>query len=88
MKTTKIEVKQDPENQVPIQIIADAIVSISNGIKKLLSGPLSERALIILLTEACPRMGKGYHSKPVTSTHVKAVLKGLQDLERQFIKQK
>lgn len=45
---TKITVKQDENKPVLVEVMAEAIVAISEGIKKLRSGPLNDRALILL----------------------------------------
>lgn len=87
MKTKEIIVKQNEENPVPVEIMAEAIIAISQGVKKLRAGPLNERALLLLITNAAPMAGKSLYSRtPVSQKHVKAVLAGIEQLEREYLK--
>jgi hypothetical protein len=85
MKT--ISVKQNEEKPVPVEVIAESIVAISSGIKKLLKGPLNERALILLIQDAAPAVGR-FKSKPVSQADIKAVITGIESLEETFLKPK
>lgn len=76
------------ETPVPIEVIAESIVSISQGVQKLLAGPLNQNALELLITNACPKAGKGYSAKSMCVRDVRAVLQGLQQLESEYIKPK
>ncbi len=67
---------------IPTEVIADEIRAISQGIKKLRDGRLSERALIVLITHATPTVG---YAK-VSGKTVKAVLEGMESLERVYLK--
>lgn len=86
----KVTVTQPPEkeDEVPTEIIASAIVAISAGVKKLRSGRLTDKALILLIQHACPgkKSRRGY--KPVSATEVRAVLEGLESLGATFLKKK
>lgn len=75
------------QSAVATEVIAEAIVSISQGIKKLLAGPLNEKALLLLITHTCPQWGR-YPKRSVGQREVKAVLEGIQSLEKQFLKPK
>lgn len=89
MKTNqpaKVKVIQNPEDQIPVAVLAEAITSISKGIKALRSGPLTERAIIILIEEASPGIGPKCNRKSVGRPQIKAVLDGMSDLERQFVR--
>jgi len=89
MPNQQIKVTQSAEKPVPVEIIADAILSISKGVKALVAGPLNERALVLLITNASPPMGAtSYNRTPVTQTMVKAVLAGIGSLEREYLKPK
>ena len=81
----KIVVKQDAEKPVPIEVTAESIKAISDGIKKLRAGKLNERALLLLIVQACP-VPKGWPRRPVTTKQVKAVLEGMEQLEREYLK--
>lgn len=68
---------------MPTEVLAQSIVAISDGLKALRSGKLNNRALVLLITHACPRMrGAG----PVSKTHVEAVLAGIENLKREYIR--
>lgn len=83
----QIAVKQSEENPIPVEIIANAIVAISEGMKKIRASRLTERALILLITDASPKYGgKGYHAKHVTASDVRAVLDGIDQLEKLYLK--
>lgn len=86
----KITVKQPPEkeDEVPTEVIAAAIVVISEGIKKLRAGRLNDKALVLLIQHAAPGKKNKFGSKPVTSTEIRAVLEGLEGLQATFLKKK
>ena len=87
--TTEVVVKQNEEKPVPVEVLAEAILSISEGVKKLRAGPLNERALLLLIQNAAPAMKSGrYHRTPVTTKMVNAVLQGMDALEREYLKPK
>lgn len=83
----KLIVKQNEEKPVPVEVLAESIKNISAGVKKLLEGPLNERALLLLIQNAAPSIGS-YPSRKVTNTEVRAVLEGIESLERVYIKNK
>lgn len=72
---------------MPVEVLAESISSIAQGVKKLLAGPLNERALVLLIQNACPQVGK-YPPHAITQKEVKAVLEGLQSLEKEYLKPK
>lgn len=77
--TTKMKVVQKSnEPEVATEVIAQAIIEISEAMKKLKNSRLKERAIIILIKRACPSW--------VTEVQVKAVLTGIADLEKEFIR--
>lgn len=85
----KIEVKQKPENEVPTEVLASSIVEISNGIKKLRSGRLNDRALFLLIQDAAPNGGGGSRGYgKVGIREIKAVLEGIENLEAAFLRKK
>lgn len=87
---TEVIVKQDETNPVPAEVLAEEIQAISAGIRRLLEGRLNERALLLLIQHASPAVKAGrYRSgSPVTVKQVKAVLQGLESLEREYLKPK
>jgi hypothetical protein len=87
MAAKKIVVKQDPEAEVPTEVLADAIVAIAEGVRKLRSGRLQDRTLCMLIADAAPGYG-AYPRKTVSLRDVKAVLDGIEALERTHLKPK
>ena len=78
----KIAVKQKdpPAEEVPVEVIADALVAISDGIKRLRSGALNERALLLLIQHAIPQ------SDRLSVKQIKAVLDGAESLRSNYVK--
>jgi len=84
----KITVKQPADKpEVPTEVIADAIIAISEGVKKLRQGRLTDSALYLLIQRAAPNVGK-YNSTPVSITYIKSVMQGMESLEATFLKKK
>lgn len=48
-KKPKLKIKQDPEEEIPTEIIAKSIVNLSDGFQKLLKGGLRFETVVILL---------------------------------------
>lgn len=88
MPVKKVVVKQDAEKPVPVEVMAEAIIAISTGIKKLLAGPLNERCLLLLIQNAAPSIKGRFDSAPITQKQIKAVLEGIGQLEREYLKAK
>lgn len=84
-----ITVKQTKDAEVPVEVLADAIVAISAGVKKMRAGRLTEDAIILLIQNAAPSIKKGYSGKqPISQKTVRAVLQGMEALERTYLKKK
>lgn len=81
-----ITIINDKENPIPVGVLADAIVSISDGIKKLSNSPLSRRALLLLIADNCAPIGKKYHKKHVSISTIDTVLKSIESLKQVFTK--
>jgi hypothetical protein len=84
----KVVIKQDPDLAVPTEVIATAIESIAEGVRKLRSGRLTDDALVLLITNASPAYGGKYNKSKVGSLAVRAVLEGMENLEREYLKPK
>lgn len=63
---------------VGAELIAEAVIDIAEGMKRLRSGRLTDRAIEVLVKEASPG--------GVTMTQVRNVLTGLERLQREFVK--
>lgn len=83
-KKTDVKVIQQDDKPIPVEVLAQSIKAISDGIKKLRSGPLTDTALILLIQHASPTVGY----QKVTIKHVRAVLDGMESLERTYLKKK
>ena len=83
-----VKVTQNPNTPVvPVEIIAASIKAISEGMKKLRSGPLNDRALYLLIQHAAPNVNGGRWSKSaLTVKQIKAVFEGIESLEREYLK--
>lgn len=88
----KVILKQPapPAEEIPVEVLAAEILSISEGIKKLRAGRLNERALLLLIQHAAPTVKQHgrFSGSPITAKQVKAVLTGLESLEREYLKPK
>lgn len=78
---------QSSQNDVPTEILADSIVAIAEGIRKLRAGRLNERALLLLIQHAAPAPSS-FRTKPVSQKDVRAVLDGIENLEAAYLKKK
>lgn len=79
-KINVVERVAEGEKPIPVEIMAEAIIAISMGIKKLRSTRLNDKALHLLIQHATPLYPK------ITIREIKAVLEGIQDLERMYLK--
>lgn len=72
MKTKVIQ----GEVEIQTEVLADSIKSISDGVKRMRSGKLNDRAIFILISKAS--------NEPLET--VKRVVLGMESLERMFLK--
>jgi len=80
-----VKVVKNPEQPEPTAVIAEAILAISEGVKRLRASRLNDRALVLLIQHACPSVGK-FNQKPVSAKEVRSVLDGIESLEREYLK--
>ena len=71
----KVSVK---ETEAPTEIIADSIVSISEGIRKLRSGRLNDRSIVILIHHVCG----------IGQREIRSVLDAMETLESNYLKKR
>lgn len=89
LDSVKVTLKHNEEAPISTEIIADCVVAIAEGVKKLRAGRLNERALILLIQHASPNVRQGrYSTSPISSKTVRAVLAGMESLEREYLKPK
>lgn len=74
----KLAVKQPEGEEIATEVIADAIVAISDGMKRLRSGRLNDRALVLLIQHAT--------GQSVSIRDIKAVLDGIEQLKASYIR--
>jgi hypothetical protein len=74
MKTLKVQ--QAPDKPVATEILAENIVALADGVRKLRSGRLNDKAIVLLL----------HHSCGVKMTDIKAVFHGIETLEATYLK--
>ena len=86
MKPIQVSVVQNPDSLVPVEVLAESIKAISQGMKKLLAGPLTEEVIVLLVTNASPQIGPKYSRSYITKPQVRAMLQGLESLEKKFLK--
>jgi hypothetical protein len=72
-----VNVVQDPEAPVESEVLADAIVAVSDAAKKLLNGPLKKRAIITLIKDYSPQ---------VSRADIESVLEAAADLATFYVK--
>jgi hypothetical protein len=81
---SRIKVNQDPEDEVVVEVMAKAIVDISEGIKRIRSGPLNEKALLILIQHATKT--KNRNGSRYSVQEIKDILDGMENLSRTYLK--
>lgn len=86
MPAKKVVVKQDEQEPVTVEVLAQEIVAISAGVKKLRGGRLTDRALFLLIQNAAPQAGTRFNKKPLSMNTIKAVFEGIESLEREYIR--
>ena len=82
----EVTIKQDKDAPVPIEVLAEAIVAISQGLRRLRKSSLNDKALILLITRACPAFGSSRNRQRVSAKQVRAVMDGIQILERTYMR--
>ena len=79
-----VSVKQDPEKPVPIEVLAESIKTIAQGVRKLRAGPLNDRCLFLLVQHAAPKVDY----KTISARDIKAVFDGIDSLENEYLRKK
>lgn len=89
-KSPAVRVVIPPESVLTTEIIAEHLVAMSDGIKKLLAGPLTEDTLVLLIQQAAPTVpgSRGYLRVKVGTRDIKAVLRGIEALAKAHLKPK
>ncbi|MEQ1697862.1 MAG: hypothetical protein ABL901_18675 [Hyphomicrobiaceae bacterium] len=84
MATKPIKVKQPdlPSDEVPLEVLATAIVSIAEGVKAFRKGPLTDKAILLLIQNAAPNLD----GRPIPIKVISAVLEGAESLAKVYLK--
>lgn len=82
----KVKVTQSDKEPVPTEVLASAIVSMAQGVRALRRGRLNDRALFMLIADAAPLIKGHRPHRPVGIRDVKAVLEGIDALEKTFLR--
>lgn len=72
-------------------VMASEIQSIGKAVRRLRAGKINEDALVLLIQHAAPtvrRPGSGYGKAAVTIKAIRAVLDGMENLEKAWLKKK
>lgn len=72
----KIIIKQDPEAEVPTEIMASAILMLSHAAQKLLNGRLKRDAIVVLIKDSCG----------LSKAAINQVLNNLEELEHTWLR--
>lgn len=72
----KLIVKQDPEKEVPVEIIAQAIVDIGKSMKRIAASKLNRKAILVLVKA----------DTNITMDAIGRVLDSLEQLEKTYCK--
>lgn len=73
-------IKQNDDAPVPTEILADAIVTVSRGMQKIMNGTLGENALVLLVQDAAGGRGR------ISQEDVKLVLRNAARLEELYVR--
>ena len=68
------------EAEIPTEVIADNIVKMAEGVRRLRTGRLNDTALILLIQHAAPR--------DLPKRDIQAVLDGIEALEKTYLRKK
>lgn len=87
MKKIKV-INKDDTKPMPVEVLAESIKAISDGVRKLMNGPLNDKAIFILIQNAAPSVGGRYGAQKIGLTEIRAVLEGMDLLEATYLKRK
>lgn len=75
-----IKVVQDEEKPIPVEVMAESIKAISEGIKKLRSSRLNDKCLLLLIQHATPLTPRP------SMTEIRAILDGIESIEHEYLR--
>lgn len=74
-----IKIKKNEEKPESKEVLADAIIKISDALEQLYGSGLNQNAVIVLLQDACPPVGS-YPKRKLTKKEIRVVLDNLKRL--------
>lgn len=74
-----IKIKKNEDNPESVELLAQSIIQVSEGFKKVIDSPLSQRALIVLLQDAIG-------AQNISRSQIKLVIEALPRLKAWYIK--
>lgn len=87
MKNIRPTIKEGDQPET-VEVMEKSIVAISEGIKKLRSTRLNDKALFMLIAHASPSYGRSYPKTKICIRDVQSVIEGIESLERVYLKKK
>jgi len=74
-----IKIKKSEENPESAELLASSVVKVAEGFQKILSSPLKQRAIVVLLQD-------GIGAPKITKKQIELVLEALPRLKAWYIK--
>lgn len=85
MSGKRLEITQNDESPVAVRVLAESIVAISEGVRRLRAGPLNDKCLRLLIQHAAARDDKG---RKIPDFIIRDVLDGIESLEKTYLRKK
>lgn len=76
MKNKSVTIVKDKENPIGVEVLEQAIVNLSDGMKAIQNSRLTTKALVVLL----------HHATKVPQYQVESVLDALESIEKIYLK--
>jgi len=76
---TNISIKKSEDTPESVELLAQSVVQVAEGMQKVLNSPLSQRALIVLLQD-------GIGATKITKSQIKLVIEALPRLKAWYVK--
>jgi CRISPR/Cas system-associated endoribonuclease Cas2 len=70
---------KDPQNEIPVKIIEQAILDVAAGFKRINSSRLTKRAIIVLIQDS---VGMAR----ITKGHIEEILDAATNLDKRYLK--
>lgn len=86
MKSIKPVIREG-DTPEPVEVMEKSIISIAEGIKKLRSTRLNDKALFMLIAHASPSYGV-YSKVKISVRDVQSVIEGIESLESLYLKKR